>query len=445
MVVPLHAARAFRQAGRPLGIHANTAAKPFATDAKSDIAEAARWQWQRAAQGLLSQFKRTKVSRAGHDVDHFEFRVCNCCRSTSGAQPVLARTKGGTKAWFEGLQTCGSVWTCSICAGRITSERRAVMNQAIAAWKGKGGAAYLLTYTMSHQRSDDLAAVVKDLRTMRSKLTSHRQYKDAMTYAFAGGAVRALEVTHGELNGWHPHTHDIVFAAPGQLATLRAVRKLWVRLLIKHKRAGLESCLTSTERFAQIRYLMRHALTVQDGTYAAEYVAKFGMEPTTEAGGRWGLASELARGHLKQGKRLTGRTPFALLAQYCAGGEDDKERRQAREAGMLFRDYAQVFQGQRQLFWSKGFLKRLGINERDDDAIAADAAEIEPGEERENLGMVSLADWENVLGTNTRHRLLMVARDEGKDGVRRFLASLRGRPHTHRSDYDVQRLWTGYH
>ena len=54
--------------------------------------------------------------------------------------------KHGT-AHYSGLQTCGSVWSCPICAAKITERRRLEVQDAINQHRQAGGEVQLLTLT----------------------------------------------------------------------------------------------------------------------------------------------------------------------------------------------------------------------------------------------------------------------------------------------------------
>lgn len=93
----------------------------------------ARYQLQRAAQGLLPQE-----------------RVAHCQRSTMSAAGVAVyRSDNG--ASYGNLTTCGSVWHCPICAAKITEGLRQELQGAINAWAASGGTVYLMSLTFPHQ------------------------------------------------------------------------------------------------------------------------------------------------------------------------------------------------------------------------------------------------------------------------------------------------------
>ncbi|HHJ14265.1 MAG TPA: hypothetical protein ENJ79_07790 [Gammaproteobacteria bacterium] len=385
-----------------LGITANIAAAPGVPGAKTEAVRAAeedaaarspeaakarRWKLQRVAQGLLRQE-----------------RVAHCQRSVSSDVGVsVYRTGDG--AHFAGVVTCGSVWHCPVCAAKITEGRREELQHATTEHARHGGAVYLITYTFRHHEGEDLGENVKAFSEALRKLKATRAYKRAMEDAGAIGTVRALEVTHGE-NGWHPHVHELVFADEGAIEALEAIRPLWTKAV---RKVGLSAAL-------------EHGFDVRGGDYAAEYVAKFGHEPGEERG--WSAAREVAKAASKRARGPKGMTPFALLE--AAGAGDHK-------AAVLFQEYALVFKGRRQLFWSPGLKDRLKVQEATDAELAERVQE-----DPELVAVVSLEDWRHVLRHDARFELLQVAARYGERGVHAFLARIRGAPGTHRGSYHLQ-------
>lgn len=308
--------------------------------------------------------------------------------------------RSGEGARIAGLMTCGSVWTCPVCSARVTEARRAELTTALGRWSEQGGSVSLLTVTFPHRvrehvkGSDDrpatrFATEVEDLSTMLAAFATalerwkgSRAYRSTMESLDRAGSVRSLEVTVGDVNGWHPHTHDLLFTrrpvamftdeAIDQAARLLGVKRqprTWTRI-VAHLRADpelFERSITAEYRTLRDAWIARclkvglvdvsdvaamrlHCLDLRDGEHAAEYVAKFGRE----ADG-WSLASELTRPHAKIGRRrLTSTaehyTPFQLLAAAADGDA---------WAGFRFRAFAQCFTGRRMLSWSPGLRREL--------------------------------------------------------------------------------------
>jgi hypothetical protein len=198
------------------------------------------------------------------------------------------------------------------------------------------------------------------------------------------GSVRAWEVTHG-VNGWHPHFHLLLFVQPGyDLVKLRqAFYSLWANSC---RLAGLP---VPSER---------HGVSLEDGSKAAAYASK------------WGLESEMTKGHIKRARSTKGRSPFDLLRSKLY--DDD------RQAAALFQEYARCFHGKRQLVWSKGLKALFSVDELNDQELSArvdDSAVL--------LGSITLEQWRAILRLDLRADVLELARF-GWEPVQRLLDSL---------------------
>lgn len=405
----------------------------------------ARFQLQRAAQGLLPNQ-----------------RVAHCLRSTmSSAGVAVFRSAEG--ASYGNLSTCGSVWHCPICSAKVTEKRRQELQAAISTSALVGGEVYLMSLTFPHQENQSLEANLKLFSEALKKFKNSRQYKAIMKEVGSLGSVRAMEVTHGA-NGWHPHTHDLVVASKGQLETLQELQIVWIDTLIK----------TGIAERSQLNDMYKAAFDVQNGDYAAEYVAKFGHEATeaskTLTNNHWGASHELTKAHAKVGKRLGGRTPFTLLSDYIKGDT---------ESGALFQEFGLHFKGKRQLFWSpklKGSLAILSwakgkskaeiaavgltvhgsgtvvlpekleefkpvlrlinadVEEKSDEEIAADEMP-----DREFVTVLDSKQWNLVLSRNARFEVLRVAQDSGAEGVAELLLDLETRRMSHQGVHHQKR------
>lgn len=393
-------------AGRAsLGIYANTVHAPEnkkhtrkADGAAVDATRRMRYQLQRTAQGLLP----------GERVKH-------CQRSCMNDNGVSVFRTGDKGASFGNLSTCGSVWHCPVCAAKITEQRRIELQDAISAWAKTGGKVYLMSQTFPHQVNHLLADNLKLFSTAQTKFKNSRSYKRIMEQTACLGSIRALEVTHGA-NGWHPHTHTLVFASPDQLELLKQLDMVWIETLIKIGLADRD----------QVNEMLMYAFDVQAGDYAAEYVAKFGHEPSTTSksltDSHWGASHELTKGHAKVGRRLSGRTPFTLLRDFTEGDQ---------LSGELFIEYAKQFKGKRQLFWSPKLRKALVLPEaeKSDEEIAT-----EEMPERELVTILDHDMWKLVLSRNARWDVLQAA-EHGKAAVDELLIELSKRPASHQSGY----------
>jgi hypothetical protein len=208
-------------------------------------------------------------------------------------------------------------------------------------------------------------------------------------------SVRALEVTWGYGNGWHPHLHVLLFLdrnlAPDQLGS--DLFAAWLPALERH---GL-----SCDRV--------HGVDVKVASDSiADYVAKFGRQPARRS---WGAADELAKAHVKRGRGARS-TPFDLLRWVADTGE--------ALPAELFAEYAAVFKGRHQLQWSRGARRALGLGVEQSDQALAEEVE----QDGEVLALLSPEEWRAVLRFEQRGQLLEVARTGDAVRVQAFVGQL---------------------
>lgn len=324
-------------------------------------------------------------------------RTAFCLRSRikGGEGGGVWRSTQHQTAHYSGLIVCGSVWTCPVCAAKISERRRLELQAAIAQHRESGGDAYLLTLTTPHGRRDDLAQLLAMQAKALASFTAQRAVKAVFAEMGEIGRVRAFEVTHGRKgtnNGWHPHYHFLQFAKGGadaaQLMDWRT--RLYLEWAKCCERAGL-----GTPSF-------QHGLDLQDGSKADKYLSK------------WGLECEMTKGHIKQAK-AGGETPFDLLRAVLADKSD-------RQAAALFSEFGRVFKGKRQLSWSRGLRARFDLaEEKTDEELSR-----EQSEDAELLGLISVDEWRDVLRVQARGVVLELAAAGGWLAVARFLWFIRG-------------------
>ena len=322
-------------------------------------------------------------------------RTAKCLRLRAHKQDITVwKSKEHGTASYAGLQTCGSVWSCPVCAAKIAERRRVEIIHAMDAHKGQGGLVSLLTLTTPHQRLDNLGDLLGKQAKALHRFWSDRGTKAVFEAMGVLGQIRALEVTHGrnspQNNGWHPHYHVLVFhCVAGDLEAWGGV--LYERWAQCCKRAGLGEPSRA------------NGLKLHDGSKAAAYASK------------WGLEDEMTKGHTK--KALHGETPFDFLRSFLADGED-------KQAAALFREFAETFKGKRQLHWSRGLKARFAVEEASDEQLAAKI------EDRAFLlGQINLEQWRDVLAVDGRGQVLQLAAVGGWDAVEHYLAAIRGLGH----------------
>lgn len=325
-------------------------------------------------------------------------RVANCLRSRQGGKQVqVLMSRKHKSASYSGLQTCGSVWVCAVCAAKIVERRRVEIAQAKAAHEALGGFLLLLTLTCPHYMRDNLAQLLanqaKALKFFNQDFSARKVFKEMGCI----GQIRALETTHGRLsdqnNGWHPHYHVLLFAGLEGVSVTpdEAQRKDWAARLYLRWAACCERAGLGTPSY-------EHGLKLDNGEKADKYVAK------------WGLEDEMTKGHTKTA--INGETPFDLLRALLDDENDD-------QAKALFIEFAEAFHGKRQLYWSTGLKKRYGIGEASDEELAAKAED-----NAYLLGTITTEQWRDVLRAEAVCLVLQLAEGGGWDAVSLYLDSI---------------------
>lgn len=319
-------------------------------------------------------------------------RTAFCLRNVQKAKNVeVWQSAEHSTCSYKGLQTCGSVWACPCCSSKISERRRVELRTAMDLHTAAGGQVLLATFTTPHYLGDDLEKVLDGQAKALKYLNSGRAAVKFFEEMGCVGKIRALEVTHGRLrasnNGWHPHYHVLLFVRSGLDLTLWrvALSERWRSACVK---AGLKAPD------------MSHGITLEDGSKAAAYASK------------WGLESEMTKGHTK--KSNNGETPFDLLRAYLETGD--------KHASVLFREFAETFKGKRQLHWSKGLKQMFGIGEKSDEELAEKQDDVAA-----MLGTIPLEDWRKILRVDGRGLVLELA-VHGWDAVRRFIDSIKDTP-----------------
>ena len=375
--------------GAPLGIDTGTAARlqprgfqPVDLVEKIDpvTGEIVTYQQTKRGERVYKTPQQARAERYAYKSvvnDIFpNTRYSKCCRCRRTHEAVTVhKSKEHSSAFYGGLVVCGSPWACPICAAKIAERRRVELECAIAAAKMMGLSVVLATFTVPHGLGDDINAMLDRMMSAWRFMTMSRGYKELRRFAGLVGTVRALEVTHGQ-NGFHPHFHVLMFCK-------------WEDD-VKHLAPTLEFMLGCLWRQACVKKGLpepsrERGVKVDDGTWAARYASK------------WGLEDEMTKGHLKTSKGIKGRTPWDMLRAVLADGCEASRR--------LFAVYAQAFKGRRQLYWSNGLRDLLGLSkESTDEELAASQ-----DDDAYQLAKLTTEQWRAILFNRAEAAVLDLA------------------------------------
>lgn len=247
------------------------------------------------------------------------------------------------KMHWGNVQRCGSIWTCPVCAKQITEKRRDELLTANKKWAAEGKYLYMITLTNSHNTSHDLNFLKLGQRKAMTRFFKGRRADSLMFRLGKCFHITNYEVTYGR-NGWHPHHHILIFS--DKYLGITAFTDLEKEL----KEHWINCCKLSNLPLPS----MQHGLDLRDGTYASQYISK------------WGLEYEMTKGHIKKGIKDS-LTPFDLL-QFSI----TEKKVFGRESSKLFQEFAIAFKGARQLSWSRGLKKYFALDDVDDQDIVDD-------------------------------------------------------------------------
>lgn len=396
-------------------IHAGRKTAPLSGNPQGQ--KLARYALQRTAQALL--WKKGEAPGKQH-------RVCWCHRSLMGDSVGVYRSDEGSR--LSGLNTCGSVWSCPVCSAKICEARRRELSLALTGWVGQGGRVALLTLTFPHERDHRLADLMERFGKALQSFKNSRTFKRVSKDSGRAGSIRSLEATVGT-NGWHPHTHELLFLDRELLPSeIDELKKTWVNILLKK---GLGDA-------SKITWMMERALDLRGGEYAAEYIAKFGHDSA------WGMSSEVTKPHAKLGSVEQGgdwhATPFQLLTWAEERDDAGDWTEGAAIAAAQFREFSDVFKGKLMLSWSRGLRARLELaaDELPDDVLAAAD---EPLPDEKEVGRVTPEQYSVLLKTNHLGKFLAYVRDccfdpdTGQQDIDDYIEALATLPPSHGSTF----------
>ncbi len=291
-------------------------------------------------------------------------RVSMCLRRVNGSSVEVFKHRKTHKAFYAGLLVCGSVWTCPVCAAKISERRKLEIQQAFEMHKENGGKIAMLTLTFSHKKRDKLNDTIIKFGQATQAFMRGRAYDNIRLEMGMIGRIRVYEVTYGN-NGFHPHVHIALF-----YENEVDIHKIKLKMYELWEKACLKFGIKTS---------FLHGIDLQGAEEAEAYLSKHGT---------WSLEQELSKAHIKKAKNES-MTPFDFLRKYLET-EDEKLLN-------LFREYVECFKGKRQIQWSQGLKKRFVLVDKSDEEVAKEKVE-----EADALGMLSYDDWKQMLKYESR-------------------------------------------
>lgn len=342
-----------RETARALDLHTSIASAPSQTGSLDTSTGEVVPEWD-----PTTKWELQAVARHALGPKH-RLRICyRHLRPDMNEVQIRERIEDGAR-FLGGLQVCGSVWVCPVCAPKIQAVRAAELRSGIDAWTAESGRVLMMTQTFRHSRADELEVILDAFKGALRKFRAGRGYQTAKDDLGLAGTVAGHEVTWGDVNGWHPHAHALLFVR-GDVTPDAASAALWPLWESAAHRSGLE--------------VSPGAFDVADGGAVRTYLTKLGREY------QWNAEHELVKSHTKRSR--SGLTPFGFLHQHV---EDPADGRWLAR----FAEFGYAFHGKNQLTWSRGFKRDLLGTDGVSDADAAASI----GEPYHVLARITAEEW----------------------------------------------------
>ena len=326
-------------------------------------------------------------------------------------------TEGGeerSSARVEGVQTCGNVNLCPVCAREPRQERAAMINEAVRRHLDAGGGVIEFLFTLRHDEGHslrqqlDAMAAGWEAMMQPSKSWGARKVREQMGHV---GHYWANEAPWNPVNGWHVHRHGLLFVEkPLPADELQEVEKRLYRL---YKDAVQEAGMPCPSKdYNNLRRL-------RDGEEPPDEIGGYLMKTDSEAGTRTGrlpgdrAGEEMVRGDEKQGQK--GLMPFQILDRvgeaYQAldhfrskleqvrqrGGETKWKRLRVRkvqeELGRwerLWSEYETEVEGEKMMQGSRGFEEQFCPSDDEEES------DPEPERTEEKVGEIPAHLWRHL-------------------------------------------------
>lgn len=330
-------------------------------------------------------------------------RFCHAVRAYQAESITVNISKDAAQAGasLAGVQTCGSVWSCPVCAARIATQRGKEISHAIDFMVEDGHIPLMLTNTAWHSKEMPLKWLKNKFKQAHRYFVQSRRWRELKAMFGIKHSIKAVEVLYGFENGWHPHQHAIVFAHADAInsashETLESwisdCQDLWMKSLKRYGLTGIKEI----------------ALDVKaSGDVKKTYLAKLGLNEDDTAN----LDYEISGGMNKDGK---GRSIWSLLYSAWQGQESNEK---------LYVEYVEAMSGDNWITWSHGLKDLCGIAEMEDEEAANIFADIDSP--TEPLMQISDEEFLPVRKMFAQAELLEIAGiTRNEEAVRQWLREL---------------------
>lgn len=273
---------------------------------------------------------RTAVGKVVDSGKHRALAMCSHGLVNRAAGVDVYKHAESRDVRLYGVHRCKNDMACPTCAYEASCSDRAELAAGLVAMR-ELGRVFFITYTVHHTKHDDVVALTDALMRARQAMRNSKGFKALKRRLDHVGAVRNLELTYHNYNGWHPHIHELFFCIRDVEADeLRPVlAELWQAACAK---VGLVASLD-------------RGVTLGDSSWThTDYLSKIGHERA------WDLDRELAMSQNKKGRGRATRYPFDFLEMYL----NPRSAREQAFAADRYREYVAATAGHHHVRWSSG-------------------------------------------------------------------------------------------
>lgn len=320
------------------------------------------------------------------------------CMHTRHSDRVSVHKPDTGNNFYKGIVSCGRVFSCPVCAAKVQEVRRQEISKTFDWAYGQGHKVIMVTLTFPHGNHQNLRDLILMQREALKRFRAGNPYRRIRESVGYISFIRSLECTWGEINGWHPHTHEAWIVHKDA-----DVNQLQERLINRWYKVCLKAGLL-TEDYEKKDSFYDHAIQITDNCSNSDYLAKL------DDSKQWGMDKELAVSSVKQGKGK-GKHPFELLAMSIDGDA---------KAGEKYVEFVDGMRGATQIYFAAGLKNMVGINDLTDEEVV----EEETNQESILLGMLTIEEWRKVARYDLQARVLHMSETGTFETIQSMLAAI---------------------
>lgn len=398
----------------------------------------------------LADLRRKERERRNYSGLYFQWdnsklksiRGCRRSARDESAGVTLTVSEDGQQVGRKGLNRCASVWACPVCEAVIRGQRATDADKAITEHVRRGGMVLFVTFTVRHWSNHDLEDLIRvQVRQVWKGLLSGRKWARSEPGNLRNrlgvvGTIRVIEVTVGQVNGWHPHLHVAVFLGGRQdPKPKRGSGEKWDPTVREYFRptdedldtfeaewkaawiGGVTAANAAFRPSARDGVDFKRVYTVKDAAAIGNYISKI---QGTDVNSDWSVGAELARGDVKQarGGNMKAMDILFRLAALRGGqvADDLPGWGSIEQLAALWSEYELTTKGGQNMAWSEGLKRAYDIG-TDDDQDAADrqAVDAEDAGTANDRMMHLSARTQLEIG---RKRVMVEVGEAARDAVR---------------------------